>query len=112
MCGFLNAIGLQKIALYAITEFTDLVYNDLFNSSSEIQIVYICDKNYRKFPNGFHLEKVIGIEELLKQYKDGKIDGVLNCSIFHENEVFRELISQGIQPKHIVSIVDCIYWGF
>ncbi len=112
LCGFLNAIGLQKIALYAITEFTDLVYNDLFNSSSEIQIVYICDKNYRKFPNGFHLEKVIGIEELLKQYKDGKIDGVLNCSIFHENEVFRELISQGIQPKHIVSIVDCIYWGF
>lgn len=105
----LNNMGIYKIAIYALTEFAELVYDDLSRKLNKIEIVCISDKNYQKFPQGFRKSQVIGIEELKKQYENGKIDAVLNCSIFHENEVMQELISKDIKHEHIISVINIIF---
>ncbi len=105
----LSELGFYKIALYALTEFAELVYDDLVENSYGVEVVCVTDKRYQNFVNGFRTKKVTGIDELEEKYKNGEIDVVLNCSIFHENEVFNELISRGIGQEHIISIINCIF---
>lgn len=108
---FLYEIGIQKVALYAITEFTELVINDLERCSKPIEVMLICDKNSKKYEEGYLEYEVTGIDNLLAYYKSKKIDKVLICSIFHVNEIFSDLMERGIRLDDMLSVNSAIVNG-
>ncbi|TCL58122.1 hypothetical protein EDD76_107238 [Kineothrix alysoides] len=108
---FLYEQGAQKIALYAITEFTELVAEDLEKCDKSIKIVAICDKNNQNHRNGFHQNEVIGIDKLVEEYESKKIDKILICSIFHANEIFYDLMERKIKLEDMITVSTAIFNG-
>lgn len=106
---FFEKIGKTKVALYALTEFSELVMMDVTNSKNDEVIVNICDKQYEKFPGEYYGKKVIGLSELILKYQKKEIDEIVICSIFHTNAIFDELIREGIDIKDIVSIGSILF---
>lgn len=108
---FLHEQGAYKVVLYAITEFTELVIDDLNRCENPMQIASICDKNNKKYIDGFHQFKVIGINELVAGYKTNEFDKILVCSIFHANEIYTDLMEREIKLEDIISINTAIFNG-
>lgn len=106
---FFKRIEGKNFAIYAITEFTELVCDDLKLYDDSIRLVYICDRNYQKFCKGYKDYQVVGIDNLVNDYNAGKIDKVLICNIFHANEIFDDLQSRGIALKDLVSVNSAIF---
>lgn len=108
---FLYEQGAQKIVLYAITEFTELVVEDLKRCKKPIKIAAICDKNKQKYIEGFQQYEVIGIDELMDGYESKKFDKILICSIFHVNEIFDDLMERKIELEDMISVNAAIFNG-
>lgn len=106
---FIADSGFKNVAIYALTEWTDMVYDDISRHTDKIQIVCVCDKAYTRFSNGFHGNEVVGIEELVRQYKQGRVDGVVVCNVFREKEIIQELVEKGICQEHVISIISVIF---
>lgn len=106
---FFDKIEGKNFAIYAITEFTDLVCDDLKSYDDSIKLVYICDRNYQKFCKGYKGYQVVGIDKMVKDYNARKIDKVLICNIFHANEIFEDLQNRGIALRDLVSINSAIF---
>lgn len=106
---FFEKRNIKNVALYAIVEFTDLVIDDWNRSDSQSKIVAISDKNYKKYKAGYKGCQVISVNELIENYKTGKIQMIVVCSIFHENEIFRELMNNGVQQDSLISINSVVF---
>lgn len=112
---FLQEIRVKKVALYAVTEFTEYVVRDLESfknlkiKEATIDIVCICDRNYSKYKMGFHGCDVIGVDELTDAYKANKIDKILICSVFHVNEIFQDLMHRGVPLEDLISVTSAIF---
>lgn len=106
---FFKMAGAKRIVLYAVTEFTELFCDDLKQQGSGAEILYVCDKKYGKYSRGYKGYRVVGIDEMLQAYQIGMIDHIVICSIFHENEIFAELLERGVQLEHLISINTVIF---
>lgn len=108
---FLYEIGGRTVALYAITEFTELVINDLKRCDKPIEVVSICDKNSKKYEDGFHEYEVTDMDNLLALYQSKRVDKILICSIFHVNEIYADLMERGIGLNDLISVNSAIFNG-
>ncbi len=106
---FFTYIQKNDIAVYAITEMTELLVDDIRNSGSELNISYICDRRYNKYSDGYKGIEVISMDKLISEYKRGAFSQIVICSVFHVNEIFRDLMKAGVAQKDIVSITDIIF---
>lgn len=106
---FFDRNDIRHLIVYAITEFTDLVIEDLNHAWCKVNVDCVCDKSFEKFSHGYKGLDVVGIDTLLKKYQSGEADKILICSIFHENEVYQELMNLGISQKDLISVIDVIF---
>ena len=106
---FFEMIGVRKVALYAITEFTEMICDDLKNAREDVEVTYLCDRNAAKFKNGYKGIPVVEVEALVKDYRDGKVEKVMVCSVFHVNEIMDDLISKGVRAEDLVSVISVIF---
>lgn len=106
---FFTKMGWYRIALYAINELTELLYLDITNSNSDVEIACICDKQYTAFANGYKGNPVIGVEELSRRYQSGEIDCIIVGSVIHENSIIQELTMKGCDLDRVLSINSVIY---
>lgn len=106
---FFRKMGWHKVALYAINELTELLYLDITNSNSDVEITCICDKQYTAFVNGYQGNSVIGVEELSRRYQNGEIDCIVVGSVIHENNIIQELAMKGCDLDRVLSINSVIY---
>lgn len=106
---FFTKMGWHKIALYAINELTELLYMDITNSNSDVEIACICDKQYTEFVNGYKGNPVIGVEELIRRCRNGEIDCIVVGSVIHENSIIKELTMKGCGLDRVLSINSVIF---
>lgn len=106
---FLDKEDIRNYVLYAVSDFTTLFIRDLEQNGDIETRGMICDKNAEKFHFQFYDWQVILPEELVSQYKNGKIDKIIVMSVLHENEIIDELIKKGILLNDIISILSVIY---
>lgn len=106
---FFTKMGWHKVALYAVTELTELLYIDITNSDSGVEIACICDKQYRAFVNGYKGNPVIGIEELCRRCRNGEIDCIVVGNVIHENSIIKELTMKGCSLDRVLSINSVIF---
>lgn len=100
--------GYRKICLYAITDLTELVIYDLLQLK-KCEVIYVCDRNYKKYQNGIWGIKVIDQKYLISDILNKNIDLVLVCNPMRENDIFDELIEGGIPQEKIISIISLIF---
>lgn len=106
---FLDMEGIGSYALYAVTDFATLFLKDLEQTGDTFASGVICDKNAGAFHFQFNQWSVILPDELIKRYKDGKIERIIVMSVLHENEIIDELIKEGILLNDIISFVSVLY---
>lgn len=105
---FLEIEGINKYALYAVTDFTILFIKDL-EKNGGIRPEIICDKNAKNICNGA-LGYMISIpDEMINLYKSKRIQKVIVMSVLHENEIINELLKRGIMLNDIISFVSVLY---
>lgn len=106
---FFEQIKAEKIALYAVTEFTEYVLRDLELSASPVEVVCVADKNFARFPQGICAKEVVSPEKVLSLYQSGEIDKLVVCSLFHENAIFGEFIDRGVRQEDLISVTSAIF---
>lgn len=107
---FLKSEKIERYILYAVTDFTELVCDDL-EKNGVCRTGTICDKRASGYPNGCHGWEVVGIPDMLARYKNGEADKIIVMSILHENEIMEELLHEGIALDDLISIASIIFWG-
>ena len=105
---FFHKIGAEKVALYAATELGDIIIQDLEMQKTKLEVLVLCDKNYRKYPKGIRGVPVIGIDEIVDWYKAEKLDKIVVCSVFYSNEIIRDLLKKRIAAEDIITAADII----
>ncbi len=108
---FFETKGYRRVALYAVTDLTRILVQDINRYSSAVTVKCICDRNANAFENKVLDYNVIGLEQLLEQYQSGDIDCVVIGNVFAENAIFKSLLSKGIPQERILSINSVIF-GF
>lgn len=103
--------GIEKIVLYAISEFTELVCNDIYSNKNFQDIIYICDKNYTKYLKGYKGFSVVGVDKLIEDYQDNRIDKIIICSIYSSNEIFDNLLEKGVELNDLITLNYIIFEG-
>lgn len=107
---FFVSQGYYKIVLYAITDLTGLLYDDLVQQSQgTLTEILICDKNYTMYENGFKGKSVMGIEQLVEKCKNGQVDCVVVCNVLMENTIIGELLTKGCSQESTLSINSILY---
>lgn len=107
---FLNQ-GICSFSLYAVTEFTNFLLKDIETEKSGVAVSEIIDRNAVEINmTGFLTREVIGVQDMCRRYESGSIKTIVVCSIFHEQEVFHELILKGIRQEDLISVIDVIYY--
>lgn len=99
----------KKIVIYAVTEFTDLILDDYKMCTNQEYVSCICDRGYTRYRGSYREFEVISIDELINRYQEGEVETILICSIFHENEVYRDLMERGISQNALISINSVIF---
>ena len=105
---FLRTEKIEKYALYAVTDFTDLFIADLRENNGLFPVV-ISDKKANRISYEILGYVISPPEEMINLYKDGKIQKVIVMSILHENEIISELLKKGILQQDLISIVSVLY---
>ncbi len=99
----------EGIALYAVSDFTDLICDDVLQCGKEKLICYICDKNADGYKKGRKGYAVVTPDTLVHDYRDRKVTQIVVCSLVHENAIFKELISRGIREEDLISVASVVY---
>lgn len=102
--------GAKNVILYALTDFTQIIADDIAGSGSGVTVTCICDRNAYLHPSGNYGFWVIGLEELEEMYRDGKFDLVLVSSVMHEISIVKDLLARGIGPEDIISVRDAVFY--
>lgn len=105
---FLKEEKIEKYALYAVTEFTELFIRDLVKNDGRKPEI-ICDKNAESFCLDVNGYMVISPEKLVCLYKNRKIEKIIIMSVLHENEIIDEMLKKGILLNDIISFVSILY---
>lgn len=105
---FLSAEKIDQYVLYAITDFTEIVCEDLGHKGSGSS-GKICDKRASCYPEKYKGWEVITIEEMMGLYGKGQINKVVIMSVLHENEIISDLLYRGIALNDLISIVSILY---
>lgn len=106
---FFKSINANKVVLYAVTEFTDLVIEELLNENEQM-IYAICDRAADKFSGYYKNCRVINIDDMITDYKNNCFDKIVVCSIFHEKEIIDEFCDKEIPLDDVVTVIQAIYW--
>ena len=99
----------EGIALYAVSDFADLICDDVLQCGNEQLICYICDKNADGYKKGRKGYDVVSPDVLVRDYREGKVTKIVICSLIHENAIFKDLISRGIREEDLISVASVIY---
>jgi len=103
---FFSDIPVDKIAIYALTDFADFVINDLKRKGAG-QVI-LSDKKAEKYPDGYENNKVYTPKELYLEYERKNVSKVIVCSFFHANEIMQELMDIGFKLNDIVTITTIL----
>lgn len=105
---FLKAEKIEKYALYAITDFTNLFMADL-RKNNGVEPKIISDKKANKISYDMLGYVILPPEDMVNLYKCGKIRKVIVMSVLHKNEIIDELLKKEILLQDIISIVSVLY---
>lgn len=107
---FFMKIGKKKVALYAMTEFTDLILDDFSNSSSMDYIEGIYDRNSINLNKKYRGIELNNVDTMLRNMKENKIDCILICSFNNENAILNELVEKKKVDRHMIfSISEILF---
>lgn len=106
---FFDEVGAKRVALYAITEFTEYVLLDLAQTKDMEKVVCIGDKAYEKYRAGFKAVSVVSPEKVTSCYMQGEVDKIIICSVSHANAIFDDFIKQGVAPGDIITVTSAIF---
>lgn len=106
---FFQKQGYQKIALYAVNDFTGIICDDIKFCGSKTEIVCISDRNYKAFENGFKGYDVVGMEKLLQLYCEKKVDCIVVCNMILENSIIKDLVESGFALENVLSINSVVF---
>ena len=109
ICDFLKIYEYKRVVLYAITEILDLIMDDMVSSGLLLEGVFLCDTNVEKYEKGYANHPVISVKALLQKYQEGEVDCIIVCSLFHENEIIKALMKQGIAQEQVISIASIVF---
>lgn len=103
---FFNLYRYQKVAYYAITEMLELVLTEVcccgFTGNTYVYDTYYELDRYMDFEVG-------NKEKLINDVLNEKVDIIVVCSLFHENEIIDDLVTSGVPLEKIISIVSIIF---
>lgn len=102
--------GTHRIALYAVTEFTELFIKEI-EKDGRVEIVAVGDRNYSGFGKGYRGYPVKSIQQIKSMYQKKEFDKILICSLFRENEIFRDLMNEGIAADDLVSVGMVLFFN-
>lgn len=107
---FCMKMGKNKVALYAMTEFTDLILDDFSNSTSMDYIEGIYDRNSFNLNKNYRGIELNNVDTMLRNIKENKIDCIVICSFNNENAIFKELVEKKKVDRHMVfSISEILF---
>lgn len=104
---FLNE-KIEKYILYSITDFTEIVCDDL----KHIELFVpgkICDRRASEYPEGYRGWEVVDIKKMIDLYQAGKVDKIIILSVLHENEIIDDLLCRGIDLNDLISLVNILW---
>lgn len=106
---FLEEIGAKRVALYAVTDFTEYMLLDLLQACNLDRVLCIGDKSCKKYDGGLYDVPVVAPETLVEAYQSREIDRIIICSVSHANVIFDELVKRGVAPADIVTVTSAIF---
>ena len=108
-CNFLRALNCKNVVLYAVTDLAEIMGRDIIQSATDVRLLYFACNDAHRHKDGFLGREVHDIFSLKEDYLDGKIDKIVVCSLFHVNEIFRELMNAGIRLNDLISFTTILY---
>lgn len=106
---FFEEVGAEKVALYAVTEFTKYVLLDLMQNSCKEKVVCIGDKAYQRYGLGIERVAVVSPEKVISCYMQGEVDKIIICSVSHANVILDDFISRGVSPADLITVTSAIF---
>ena len=103
---FFPKVDVSKIALYSHTVFAEEVAADLRRVSKGN--IYVSDKNEEAWSNKNLDIEILSFDNLLQKYMDGKIEKIIICSFFYENEIMDDLLSAGFKLNDLVTLATIL----
>ncbi len=106
---YLRGIDVDRVVLYAITEFTDLLIDDMVDESPQM-IWSLCDKKADKNGSLYKGFNMLNIDSMVSDYREKMFDKIIVCSIFHSNTIITDLVKRGVSMDDILTVTQVIYW--
>ena len=103
---FFPKVDVSRIALYSHTVFAEEVAADLRRKSNDN--IYVSDKNEKAWSNRTLDIEILPFDNLLQKYMDGKIEKIIICSFFYENEIMDDLLKAGFKLNDIVTLATIL----
>jgi hypothetical protein len=98
---FFGEIEYYDIAIYSVTDFSDMVIKDLVRN--RIRRIVVADGSPEKYPDGLNGYDVISVQELYELYKEQKIKKVIVCNVFCANEIMQNLLKVGFDLSDVIT---------
>lgn len=106
---FLEQNNFKRIVIYAVTDLSKLLVRDIKTRESNVELLAICDRDYRRFENGVQGFPVIGIEELMSMYNKGQVDAIIVGNLIAENSIIKDLLNRGCSIDRVLSANSIIF---
>lgn len=106
---FFDEVGAEKVALYAVTEFTKYVLLDLAQNKCKEKVVCIGDKAYQRYRQGIERVPVVSPEKVASCYMQGEVDKIVICSVSHANAIIDDFISRGVSLADLITVTGAIF---
>lgn len=106
---FFKEIGAEKVALYAVTEFTEYVLLDLAQNENADRVFCIGDRGYEKYKQGIKGVPVVAPETVTSCYMQGNVNKIIICSVPHANAIYDDFINRGVSPADIITVTSAIF---
>lgn len=98
---FFDETEYENIAIYSVTDFSDMVIKDLVRGG--VNKIIIADGNPGKYPNGFKNYKVLSVDNLYDLYKKKIVKKIIVCNVFRTNEIMQSLLQNGFDLSDIIT---------
>lgn len=105
----IRRLGLRRVALYALTDMTQLVLEDMRSAGDEFTVYAACRNEWRFEKTGWQGLKVLSASELCRMEDAGKLDGVIVCNPPKENCIISDLTKAGFPIKKVYTIGALVF---
>jgi hypothetical protein len=105
---FFESIPVEKIAIYPITVFTDIIKADLRRSTEKS--IYVSDKKIATEKEEANLQ-FLPPERLFEKYEKKEVDKVVVCSMLQENVIMDDLLEMGFKLEDVVTLSSILLNG-